>query len=148
MKDLESRLREQAAREKELRDPGEAFWAQLPGATWQAYQNENEQRRARWAWLRRLIVPLATTCAAAAALVLVLHSRPPHGGDVKTTSPLDPSITMEADMIEMMDEPSDDIASGQPAVELLEHWHVPADVVLDELTDKQLAALAEQLGKS
>lgn len=146
MKDLETRLREQAAREKESNDPGDLFWARMPGATWQAYQAEQEKRRRRFAWWPRLVLPIATACAAAVALVLVLTR--PHHAPAKISAPLDPSITMEADMMEMMDSPSDDVASGQPAFELLEHWHVPADVIVDELTDKQLAALAEQLGKS
>lgn len=147
MKDLETRLREQAQREREQHDPGDLFWARLPGATWQAYQADAEKRRRRWRWWPRLVLPFVTACTAAAALVLVLRSHHPQP-TVKKSVPLDPSITMEADMMEMMDEPSDDIASGQPATELLEHWHVPADVIIDELNDKQLAALAEQLGKS
>ena len=146
MKDLETRLREQAAREKETHDPGDLFWARLPGAAWQAYQAEQEKRRRRFAWWPRLVLPLVTTCAVAAAMVLVLRSHPNRLTPTKS-APLDPSITMEADMLEMIDPPSDDLAS-EPAIELLEHWHVPADVMVDELNDKQLAALAEQLGKS
>jgi len=146
MKDLESRLREQAAREKETHDPGDLFWARMPGATWQAYQAEQEKRRQRFAWWPRLVLPLATACAAAATFVLVLRAHP-HRVTPTNSAPMDPSITMEADMLEMIDEPSDDLASG-PAIELLEHWHVPADVIVDQLDDKQLTALAAQLGKS
>ena len=64
MKDLETRLREEAARERQRQDPGDAFWEKLPGATWQAFQAESERRQKRWALWRRLTVPIMTTCAA------------------------------------------------------------------------------------
>jgi hypothetical protein len=141
MKDLESRLREEAARERQRKDPGDAFWEQLPGVTWQAFQAESDRRQKRWVFWRRLTVPIMTTCAAAVALFLLI--RAPH--QPVHVAPLDPSVTQDADLLEILDSPSDDIAAGQPAIELLEHWHVPADVVVDELSDKQLAALAERL---
>jgi hypothetical protein len=154
MKDLETRLREEAARERQRQDPGDAFWEKLPGATWQAFQQESERRQRRWAFWRRLAVPLMTTCAAATALLLVVrvhHPLPP----TKAAGPL----VVEPASLETAADEVDDAAlerlaheldvggnAAAPGVELLEHWNVPVDVMVDELSDKQIDALAERLG--
>jgi len=155
MKDLETRLREEAARERQRQDPGDAFWDKLPGATWQAFQQESGRRQRRWAFWRRLAVPLLTTCAAAAALVLVVRTNHHHP---LTPTPAGPLVVEPASLETAADEVDDaaierlagelDVgaSSSTPGVELLEHWNVPVDVMVDELSDKQIAALAERLG--
>ena len=159
MKDLETRLREEAARERQRQDPGDAFWDKLPGATWQAFQEESQRRQKRWAFWRRLTVPIMTTCAAAAALVLVVRSQPSrHSPPHPMPTHESPLVVEPASLETAADEVDDDAlerlaheldvsaSAATPGVELLEHWNVPVDVMVDELSDKQISALAERLG--
>ena len=156
MKDLESRLREQAAREREHRDPGPSFWAELPGATWRAYQaaeHERVRRRHRTRW-----AALATGLVAAAALVLVIVR--PRPGRAPAADPFDlVGAARAAGGDELLVEPSPDVAPfllDDAAVERLARDigigdstdDVPIEELIEHLSEPELEALAANLGRT
>jgi hypothetical protein len=157
--DLETLLRQQAAQDRRERDPGDLFWARLPRTTWEAWQAETQRTGERRRRRRRWLLLAAPIVAAAATLLIWLPGRAPRGaGEIggEALLPLpaeETTATFETTTWELNDAQLSRLAGelGVAQDETLTAGggdDVPVEVLVERLSESELARLAAHLRRS
>ncbi|HJZ87758.1 MAG TPA: hypothetical protein VKN99_21440 [Polyangia bacterium] len=152
MKDLETRLREQAEQMRRESDPGDLFWARFPAQVGQALERAEIGRARRRVWLRRSSVALGALAMAAAALLLVTRVRRPTGEGplMPTELVIEPASIDEAPYLledaalERLARELDTFRVGEESLA----DELPLESLLDHMDDNQLRDLAKRLHRS
>src|SRR5262245_33492061 len=154
MRDFEQQLRDAELRHRREQDPGDLFWARLPGKIWTGITEARARRARRLRWLRRAGAGVAALAAAGVILfeLRLGTSRAPTSTPRPTTVTELAAEPPEVDEAPWILEPAAlaELARelNEAAPELADETNtddLPIEVLLDRMSESELKTLEAQL---